>query len=327
VTADGLRGPAGVSVVTPTFRRPHEIAALLDNLAAQTELPAELIIVDGAPADETETERIVEGRQMNLPFECHYIRRGGGTAIQRNVGIEASTGEYIAFIDDDIRLEPGFFRTVVHTFAQDATGRVGGVAGYITNQYLDINTSPRWKWYRRLRLFTTYEPGRFDTRTGYPINRYLQPPHEGLREIDFCGSSCAVWRRDVFSDGLRFAEFFADYGMAEDAHFALRAGREWTLLECGRARCTHLASPGGRVNARRLAYKSAVNYRYLFMDILPARSWQQEARFWRVQAVDFCRLIASALVSGNSASWPPVLGKAQGIIAAARLSPRRVTSR
>src|SRR3954470_18709373 len=101
-------------------------------------------------------------------------------------------------------LEPSFLAAILEVFDQDRSGTVGGITGYITNQYFDINTSARWKWYRRLRLFTTYEPGRFDRRTGYPINRYLQPPHDGVREVDFFGSSCAVWRRTVFDRGLRF---------------------------------------------------------------------------------------------------------------------------
>ena len=310
-----------VSIVTPTLGRPHEIEQLLDNLTRQSLLPAELVIVDGAPPDDTATEQVVAARSAALPFHCRYVRRGGGTAVQRNVGIEAATGRYIAFIDDDIRLDPQFLAIVVAVFEQDTAGKVGGVAGYITNQYFDINRSARWKWYRRLGLFTTYEPGRFDTRTGYPINRYMQPPHDGLREIDFFGSGCGVWRREVFADGLRFAEFFADYGMAEDAHLALRAGRRWTLLESGRAHCVHLHAPTGRVNARRLAYKSAVNYRYLFIDLLPTRTWEQELRFWRVQMVDFGRLAAAALLKWNAPAWTALLGKAEGIVAALRLSP------
>jgi glycosyltransferase involved in cell wall biosynthesis len=316
------RDARSISIVTPTFRRPHEVDQLLEDLSRQTLRPLELIIVDGATPDDKTTADVVEKRvAAGLSFTCRYIRHGGGTAIQRNVGIDAAAGSFIAFIDDDMRLDPEFFAIILDVFQDDESGKVGGVAGYITNQYFDINTSPRWKWYRRLGLFTTYEPGRFDRQTGYPINRYMQPPHQGLREIDFFGSSCAVWRREVFADGLRFSSFFADYGMAEDAHLALRAGRTWKLLECGRAHCVHLHAPGGRVNARRIAYKTVVNYRYLFIDLLPSRTWDQEMRFWRVQAVDFCRLAAAALRQWDQPAWTAVLGKAEGIVAAARLTP------
>lgn len=315
-----MTGPK-VSVVTPTYRRPREVAELLDNLSRQTVLPAEVILVDGAPAEETETGRAVEGKLNALPYPCVYIRHGGGTAIQRNAGMDRATGDYVAFIDDDIRLEPDYFERMLEVFAQDAEQRIGGVAGYITNQFLNAATSPRWQWYRRLRLFSTYEPGRYDYNTGYPINRYMQPPHEGIREIDFMGSNCAVWRRQVLDEGLRFDPFFSDYGVLEDAHFALRARRRWKLVECGRARCRHLHSPGGRASKQRVAWKTAVNYRYVFLDIVPHRTWRQNWNFWKVQCVDLVRIMVHAIHTGAREDWQSVIGKATGIVAAWRLKP------
>jgi GT2 family glycosyltransferase len=314
-----IGGPASVSVVTPTLSRPMEVVDLLANLRGQTVLPYEVVLIDGAPVTETETEERVAAVRDSLPFNCLYIRHGGGTAIQRNVGIEAATGMYVCFIDDDIRLDPDFFEKLLDVMAKDEAGRVGGITGYIRNQHLDPLTSARWRWYRRLRLFTIYEPGRYDFGSGYPINRYLQPPHEGVREIDFMGAGCALWRRQVFANGLRFSEFFSDYGVLEDTHFALRAHREWTLLECGSARCEHLRSPHGRVNRRRLAWKSAVNYRFVFVDIVPQRTLAQEYRFWRIQVVGLIQEVIHAARSGGRDEWLGALGKLEGIIAAGRI--------
>jgi glycosyltransferase involved in cell wall biosynthesis len=308
-----------LSVVTPTLDRPAEVEGLLDALAAQTRLPMEVILVDGAPAQDRRTELVVAAAAPRLPYACGYLRADGGTAVQRNAGVASAAGEYVAFLDDDIRPEPDFFARILEVFAADPEGTVGGVTGMVANEYLDPTRSPRWRWYRRLRLFTTYEPGRYDFGSGYPINRYLQPPHEGVRAVDFFGTSCAVWRREVLDAGLRFDPFFSDYGTLEDAHFALRAGRRWRLLECGRARCRHLRAPGGRPDRRRLAWKSAVNYRYVFIDIVPKRSVAQEARFWRFQLVDLGRYVAHAMRVRGRDDWVAVLGKAQGIAAAARL--------
>ena len=305
---------SAISVVTPTLGRPQEVEDLLTNLAEQSHPPSELLLIDASP--DHETAAIVTARAPELPFPCRYHRAVGGTAIQRNVGIDHSTGSYIAFIDDDIRLEPHFFRLIMDAFAEDADGRIGGIAGYINNQHLDPTTSPRWRWYRRLHLFSTYEPGRYDYETGYPINRYLQPPHEELRGIDFMGAGCAVWRQQVFADGLRFSEFFRDFGVLEDAHLALRAGRQWSLLEHGQARCIHLKSQRSRVASRQIARKSAVNYRYVFVDIVPHRSFRQELRFWLVQWVDAFRMTAWAVRHPSSEAWSTVIGKLEGIFQA-----------
>jgi GT2 family glycosyltransferase len=309
-----------ISVVTPTLDRPEEVRALLANLTAQTHSPLELIVIDAAPAGMDETQAIVRSSKQSMTYEVNYIRRGGGTAIQRNIGIDAAHGDFIAFIDDDMVLESDFFARVIDLFASDSDKTVGAVAGYITNQYLDPAKSARWRWYKRLRLFTTYEPGRFDYQTGYPINRYMQPPHAGVREIDLMGANCAVWRRQVFEGGLRFSPFFVDYGVVEDAHLALGARqRGWKILEAGRARCTHLHSPRGRTSKRRVARKTAVNYRFLFVDIVRQRTVRQELRFWRVQFVDLVRHVACAVRSGRSDEWSAAFGKVQGIIAATRV--------
>lgn len=311
-----------ISVVTATFMRPQEVAGLLENLSRQTVPVEEAIIIDGAPPAERATELVVGHAATLLPFRTVYIRREGGTAVQRNAGIDVARGRFIAFIDDDIRLQPDYFERILGVYAQDEGNRIGGIAGYISNQYLDPAKSLRWRWYKRLRVFSTYDPGRYDFETGYTINRYLQPPHEGLREIDWMGSNCGVWRREVFEGGLRFAEFFRDYGMLEDAHLALRAGRSWKLMEYGAARCTHLRAPGGRVNKRRWAQKTALNFRYVFMDIVPRRTWKQECRFWGIQLFDLCRLSLYALRMPGKGNLLLPVGKIEGIVAAARLKPR-----
>lgn len=310
---------ARISVVTPTLGRPREVRELLANLARQTAAPMEVVLVDGAGCEDDRTLKAVEHLAPNLPWPCRYLRHSGGTAIQRNVGIEASCGELVALIDDDIRLESNFLETMVAAFEQADVSekRIGGIAGYISNQHLNPETSPRWRWYRRLKLFTTYEPGRYDFQTGYPINRYLRAPHEELVEIDFMGAGCAVWRREVFASGLRFSAFFTGHGVLEDAHFALRAGRRWRLLENGMARCTHLKS--SRVDPRRLGRQSAVNYRFVFVDIVPRRTLAQELRFWRVQLVDLLSFAAALLKRRDRASLALVIGKVEGIAQAVAL--------
>lgn len=309
-----------ISVVTPSLDRPDEVRGLLANLAEQTHLPFEVILVDAGPIGMNQTQHVVESMEERLPYEVNYIRRGGGTAIQRNIGIDAARGDFIAFIDDDMVLESDFFARIVDTFTKDSAESIGAIAGYITNQYLNPSESPRWRLYKRLRLFTTYEPGRFDFGTGYPINRYLQPPHNQIREIDLMGANCAVWRRKAFDDGLRFSSFFTDYGVVEDAHLALSARRlGWRILEVGTARCAHLHSSRGRVSKRRVARKTAVNYRFLFVDIVPNRTVQQEFRFWRVQIVDLIRQLMWAARHGHKDNWAAVLGKLEGILAATRV--------
>lgn len=307
-----------LSVVTPTLHRPIEVGELLENLSRQTLLPHEVILVDAAPDAETATEQVITPLKESLPFRCRYLRHEKGTAIQRNAGIDSATGDYIAFIDDDVRLEPDFFEHVMAVFVEDRDAKIGGIVGYRTNQYFEAQKSERWRWYRRLKLLTVYEPGRYDFKTGYPINANMQAPFSGVRRVDFMTTACAVWRREVMDSGLRFDRFFRDYGVLEDAHFSLRAGRRWELLQCGDAHCAELSSPRGRVDRRKIGYKCVVNYYFVFQDIAQPLTWRHQARFWRYQAFELLRIGASAVRRRNSADVMEIRGRLEGFGAVMR---------
>lgn len=302
-----------ISVVTPTFRRPQEVGELLTNLAGQTHLPHELIVVDGAPFGEDSTLRRIEEHQDSLPFTCRYVRHGGGTAIQRNVGIERAEGEFVAFIDDDVRLDREFFTRMLTVFRSDDEREVGGVLGFRTNEHFEREERMRWRWYRRLRLLTVFEGGRYDYRVGYPVNIKLQSPFAGVREVDFISSACAVWRRRVFDEGISFDPFFADFGVLEDAHMSLRAGRKWRLLLCGDARCLHLASQRSRTDRRSLGRKSVINYWFVFRDLAGPLSPKQQLRFWSFQIFEVFRLGVSGARRRRLSDLDEMLGKVQGM--------------
>lgn len=309
--------PPRVSIVTPTFKRPDEVTGLLENLSRQSSPVLEVILVDGAPDGENATKDVVEAVSGSFPFPIVYVRHGGGTAIQRNAGIDRAKGDFVALIDDDVRLEPDFLEVILNEFAADSDSGIGGIVGYRTNEHFKPEDSERWRWYKRLKLLKVFEPGRYDFQTGYPINNSLQEPFSGTRPVDFMTTACAVWRREVFDSGLRFHTFFRDYGVLEDAHFSLRAGRSWKLLQSGDAHCTELRSPAGRIDRRKIGYKCVVNYYFVFRDISGPLSLAHKFRFWRYQAFEFFRISVSAIRRRN---WGDVLdlrGRIDGILSVA----------
>ncbi|NJM52394.1 MAG: hypothetical protein HC846_02760 [Blastocatellia bacterium] len=143
----------------------------------------------------------------------------------------------------------------------------------------------------------------------------MQEPFSGTRTVDFMTTACAVWRREVFDSGLRFHPFFRDYGVLEDAHFSLRAGKKWQLLQCGDAHCQELSSPNGRVNRRKIGYKCVVNYYFVFQDISENLTFRHKFRFWRYQAFEYFRLATSAIRRRNSNDLMDLYGRFEGILA------------
>ncbi|MGH9947084.1 MAG: glycosyltransferase family 2 protein [Pyrinomonadaceae bacterium] len=313
-----------VSIVTPTFYRPEEVKGLLENISAQSVLPLELILIDGAPTNEDATEKLVAEFKDDFPFLVKYFRRNGGTAVQRNHGIGAARGDFVAFVDDDVRLDENFLKRSLEIFEGDQEAKIGGVVGFRTNEQFDSDSSQRWRWYKRLGLLSTFEPGRYDFESGYPINTSMQPPFSGTRHVDFMTTACAVWRREVFDSGLRFDPFFQDYGVLEDAHLSLRAGRKWKLLQCGDAKCEELRSPKGRVNQRKIGYKCVANYYYVFRDIAGPLTFRHQLRFWRFQAFELFRIGISAVRRRRWGDVMDLVGRFEGMFSVALRAKRSV---
>lgn len=84
-------------VITVKNEEPH-LAQLLDSLLVQ-EAPFEVIVVDSASRDGT--LRIAEEYARRRPDLFRAIERPGSRGVGRNVGVEAASGEYIAFTDGD----------------------------------------------------------------------------------------------------------------------------------------------------------------------------------------------------------------------------------
>jgi len=86
-----------ISIIVPTYNRTGYLAQTLNSIMGQTYRPIEIIVVDdGSTGDENNV-------LCNRYPEVRYIKieNSGGPAKPRNVGFEASTGKYVAWVDDD----------------------------------------------------------------------------------------------------------------------------------------------------------------------------------------------------------------------------------
>jgi glycosyltransferase involved in cell wall biosynthesis len=87
-----------ISVIIPTCNRAGFVAAAVKSVLAQSLRDLEIIVVDDASTDDT-TAVIENLHDRKIVYTRHEQRRGGAAA--RNTGILHSTGEYVAFLDDD----------------------------------------------------------------------------------------------------------------------------------------------------------------------------------------------------------------------------------
>jgi hypothetical protein len=155
----GLTGAnSSVSVIVPAYNATRTLAATLASIAAQTEPPLEVIVVDDASTDGT--VEMAETFATRLP-NLQVVRqvKNGGVSRARNAGLAASHGDLLAFLDADDLWHPTYLAKMAEalrahpdaSFAYsylrrvDMDGRVSGVplrpaiSGWAFYRMLDEN--------------------------------------------------------------------------------------------------------------------------------------------------------------------------------------------
>jgi glycosyltransferase involved in cell wall biosynthesis len=245
-TATPNSGLTDCSLVVPTYERPAAITTLLDALLHLADTPADVVIVDGSPGRST-AEALEAWIAANTPrFDLSYVRSPAGLTLQRNVGVDASTGAIVFFLDDDCVPYPGYFQAIRDVFAHDTTNTVGAVAGAIVN---NMGGTLSWRWRMRfaLGLAQRADPGSY-LANGVSLPLTHVPRFTGTRRVQAL-PGCAMSYRRAALDRCRFSLYFSGYSQAEDLEMSLRLGRDWALLWCGDARVSHNHAPQGRPDA------------------------------------------------------------------------------
>ncbi|MBD3305087.1 glycosyltransferase, partial [candidate division KSB3 bacterium] len=85
-----------VSVIIPTYNRAAFLKTAIDSVLNQTYPDFELLVIDDGSTDHT--PQVIDQYDSRLTY---HVQSNHGVSHARNVGIRASSGEYIAFLDSD----------------------------------------------------------------------------------------------------------------------------------------------------------------------------------------------------------------------------------
>ncbi len=96
-----------VSIVVPTRNRAPHLARLLESLERQRDVDVEVIVVDDASEDETESVLAAADDRTGLRT-LRRDRGGEGAAAVRNAGWQVASAPLVAFIDDDCVASEGW---------------------------------------------------------------------------------------------------------------------------------------------------------------------------------------------------------------------------
>lgn len=119
-----------VSIVMPAFNAARTIEGSIHSVLAQTYINWELIVIDDASTDST----VELCRQMEIVeprIRLIQCTKNGGVARARNIGLEASRGTLIAFLDSDDIWLPNKLMVQLHSVMNES------VMSYMAYEHID----------------------------------------------------------------------------------------------------------------------------------------------------------------------------------------------
>src|SRR5919199_728512 len=107
-----------VSVVVPIYNVEPYLRSCLDSLAAQTYTDLEVVMVNDGSTDRS--AEIADAFSARDPRFRLLEQPNRGLSAARNTGIDAASGEFLAFVDSDDIVAPAAYELLVG--ALDASG-------------------------------------------------------------------------------------------------------------------------------------------------------------------------------------------------------------
>jgi len=152
--------PRASVVVTTVLERPEELRRCLASLAA-VEYPGgfETIVVDNRPAGGPLPAWLEAAEGVRV-----VAQRRPGVSAGRNRGLAEAAGELVAFLDDDVVVDPGWLGAYARRFA--AHPREAAVAGLVLPNGIETEEDVRIEEYY----------GGYGARSFEPLSQALEPP-------------------------------------------------------------------------------------------------------------------------------------------------------
>lgn len=101
-----------VSIVVPVYNTEKYLEKCVSSIQNQTYANLQIVLVDDGSKDQSgEICDQLAGQNNNITV-IHQKNQGSGAA--RNTGIDQAGGKYLAFVDSDDTICPGFIETLVH---------------------------------------------------------------------------------------------------------------------------------------------------------------------------------------------------------------------
>jgi GT2 family glycosyltransferase len=273
--AKAERKQAGSSFVIATRNRPDVLRDAVESLVAQTVLPEELCIVDSsdeAPAARHEIEELCASAGIRLDY-VHPAPRG--LTVQRNAGIDRTSGDPVFLIDDDVWLDPDVHEEILAEYERWGP-ELGGVRGSPVHPPNPAKTTILWRKLFGMGGWWPEASGRM--RGGFFVEGVSAS--KDVRRLEYMNGWFMSYRREVF-DKVRFDEKLSGYAWKEDIDFSYRVVQEgYVLVQTPRARIDHRKSDVERFTPFDHQRMNLANQFYLHRKNMPQTAKNRAALWW-----------------------------------------------
>lgn len=298
-----------VSAVMATMNRAHMVRRTVENMAEQSSLPMELIIIDASSDDST--KRVVEEDLRDFSFKIIYVRAViPGAATQRMQGVDIASQSTIWFLDDDILMEAECTKRIWDGFR--FRENVGAVNAMIINQRYTI---PGLVSRIMFRLMHGKKLPSYAGKVIGPAWNLLPEDEEGMREYVECewlNTTCTMYLKSALPNPI-FQSHFKGYSLMEDLSLSLIVGRTKFLLNARTARIFHDSQPGfHKNNITDLSQMELINRYYVMTKIMNRTGILISFKFLVFQIFGLITSLSSDL--GRKSMLKVIHGKLRGFL-------------
>jgi GT2 family glycosyltransferase len=264
---------ADSSFIIATRNRPADLLKAVESLVMQTALPGDLCIVDSSeqPSARAKIEELCDAADLPLRY-IHPAPRG--LTIQRNIGIDATEGDPVFLIDDDVSLAPDCHEEILREYARWGD-ELGGVRATPMHPARPPLISVLWRRIFGIGGWWPEASGRM--RPGFWVEGVSEAA--GVRKLEYMTGWFMSFRRKVF-EVERFDEALSGYGHKEDVDFSYRVSRRYVLLQTPKARCEHFQTITDRLPSHQLMRMNLGNQFYLHRKDMPQDLRHRAALWW-----------------------------------------------
>ncbi len=182
-----------VSAIITTYKRgPQMVERALLSVLKQTYSPIEIIVVSDSPDDYALKNEVKI--MINKYAQVKYAETGGakGACFARNQGIENSTGEFVAFLDDDDEWVPTKIEKQIAEFKDQNIGLVYS-ANYIIK---GANKIVEDRKFFNGRVFEKLFLNNFIGSTSFPLCLKKAVTEAGMFDVNMpCAQDYDLWLR------------------------------------------------------------------------------------------------------------------------------------